>query len=147
TRLRVNMIWLGKKPFVAGRDYKLKLGTTALPVRIHKINKVIDASKPASSAGELRSPERSAGGHGDPPRVPELIVGRHDVADLVLELRQQIAFDLTAECEATGRFVIVDGYDVAGGGIITEAVPDDLRDLRDEARTRDFNWVPGGVTS
>src|SRR4029078_9702715 len=31
TRLRVNMIWLGKNPFVAGRDYKLKLGTTALP--------------------------------------------------------------------------------------------------------------------
>jgi bifunctional enzyme CysN/CysC len=147
TRLRVNMIWLGKKPFTAGRDYKLKLGTTALPVRIHKINKVIDASKPDRSAGELGSPERSAGGPGDPARVPELIIGRHDVADVILEARQQIAFDLTAECEATGRFVIVDGYDVAGGGIITEAVSDDLRDLRDEARTRDFNWVPGGVTS
>jgi bifunctional enzyme CysN/CysC len=128
TRLRVNMIWLGKKPFTAGRDYKLKLGTTALPVRIHKINKVIDASEAGSTLAKDH-------------------VGRHDVADLILEARQQIAFDLTAECEATGRFVIVDGYDVAGGGIITEAVSDDLRDLRDEARTRDFNWVPGGVTA
>jgi bifunctional enzyme CysN/CysC len=127
TRLRVNMIWLGKKPFVAGRDYKLKLGTSALPVRIHKINKVIDASEAGSTLAKDH-------------------VGRHDVADLVLEVRQQVAFDLTAECEATGRFVIVDGYDVAGGGIITEAVSDDLRDLRDEARTRDFNWVPGGVS-
>jgi bifunctional enzyme CysN/CysC len=145
TRLRVNMIWLGKKPFVAGRDYKLKLGTAALPVRIHKINKVIDASKANPSAGELSSPERGAGGHGDSPRVPE--VNRHDVADLVLEVRQQVAFDLTADCEATGRFVIVDEYDVAGGGIITEAVRDDLGDLRAEARTRDFNWVPGGVTA
>jgi bifunctional enzyme CysN/CysC len=128
TRLRVNMIWLGKKPFVAGRDYKLKLGTTALPVRIHKINKVIDASEAGSTLAKDH-------------------VGRHDVADLVLEVRQQVAFDLTADCEATGRFVIVDGYDVAGGGIITEAVSDDLRDLRDEARTRDFNWVPGGVST
>ena len=25
TRLRANLIWLGKKPFVQGRDYKLKL--------------------------------------------------------------------------------------------------------------------------
>ena len=147
TRLRVNMIWLGKKPFVSGRDYKLKLGTTALPVRIHKINKVIDASKPNSSGGELGSPERSVGGPGDPLSVPELTVGRHDVADVVLEARQPLAFDLTADCEATGRFVIVDEYDVAGGGIITEAVSDDLRDLRDEARTRDFHWVPGGVTA
>lgn len=128
TRLRVNMIWLGKKPFVSGRDYKLKLGTSALPVRIHKINKVIDASEAGSTLAKDH-------------------VGRHDVADLVLEVRQQVAFDLTAECEATGRFVIVDGYDVAGGGIITEAVSDDLRDLRDEARTRDFNWVPGGVST
>jgi bifunctional enzyme CysN/CysC len=147
TRLRVNMIWLSKKNMVSGRDYKLKLGTVAVPVRIHKINKVIDASKAGPSAGEVRSPERGAGGHGDPPRVPEWIIGRHDVADLVLELRQPIAFDLTADCEATGRFVIVDEYDVAGGGIITEAVSDDLRDLRDEARTRDFHWVPGGVTA
>src|SRR5499427_4034385 len=44
TRLQTNIIWLGKKPFVAGRDYKLKLGTAAVPVRLGKINKVIDAS-------------------------------------------------------------------------------------------------------
>ncbi len=127
TRVRVNMIWLGKKPFVSGRDYKLKLGTSALPVRINKINKVIDASE----AGSVLAKDH---------------VGRHDVADLVLEARQPIAFDLTADCEATGRFVIVDEYDVAGGGIITGVVADDLGDLRAEARTRDFNWVQGGVT-
>jgi bifunctional enzyme CysN/CysC len=128
TRLRANMIWLGKKPFVAGRDYKLKLGTAAVPVQLAKINKVIDAS-------EL--------GH----TLAKNEVGRHDVADVVLEVRQPMAFDLTAECEATGRFVIVDGYDVAGGGIVTALVADDLRDLRAEARTRDFNWVHGGVTA
>jgi bifunctional enzyme CysN/CysC len=43
--------------------------------------------------------------------------------------------------------VIVDGYDVAGGGIVTAAVADELKDLRAEARTRDFNWVAGGVTA
>jgi bifunctional enzyme CysN/CysC len=127
TRIRTNMIWLGKNPFVRGRDYKLKLGTAALPVQLHKLNRVIDASQLDHT---LEKDE----------------VGRHDVADVVLELRQPVAFDLTGDCEATGRFVIVDGYDVAGGGIITAAVNDELRDLRAEARTRDFNWVPGGVT-
>ena len=93
-----------------------------------KINKVIDAS------ALDRELEKDS-------------VGRHDVADVVLEVRQPIAFDLTADCEATGRFVIVDGYDIAGGGIITAAVADELRDLRAEARMRDFNWVEGGVTA
>jgi bifunctional enzyme CysN/CysC len=155
TRIRTNLIWLGKKPFVSGRDYQIKLGTSALPVRLEKINRVIDAS--LSNAGTLGgSPRPPAMGSGEPSSpAPEAIdrrlekneVGRHDVADVILELRQQVAFDLTADCEATGRFVIVDGYDVAGGGIITAAVSDDLKDLRAEARTRDFNWVPGGVSA
>jgi bifunctional enzyme CysN/CysC len=127
TRVRANMIWLGKSPFSPGRDYKLKLGTAALPVKLQKINKVIDASE-LGSALEKQS------------------VGRHEVADVVLELPQPVAFDLSTDCEATGRFVIVDGYDVAGGGIVTAGVADELRDFRAEARTRDFNWVEGGVT-
>ena len=43
TRVRANLIWLGKSPLTKGRDYKLKLGTAAVPVQLQKINKVIDA--------------------------------------------------------------------------------------------------------
>lgn len=127
TRFRANMIWLGKKPFAAGRDYKLKIHTQSVPVRILKINKVIDASEAGSA---LQKTE----------------VGRHDVADVVLETRQPIAFDSIAEGEATGRFVIVDGYDIAGGGIIINAEKDDQETLRAEAQLRDFHWVRGGVS-
>ena len=127
TRLRANVIWLGRKPFVQGRDYKLKLHTVATPVRIHKLLKVIDASE--------------VGGQLDKDHV-----GRHDVADVILETRSPVAFDLIADSEATGRFVIVDGYDVAGGGIITAAVSDERDELRAEARLRDFNWVKGAVS-
>ncbi|HEY4392821.1 MAG TPA: adenylyl-sulfate kinase, partial [Polyangia bacterium] len=74
-------------------------------------------------------------------------VGRHDVADVILETRNPVAFDLIAESESTGRFVIVDGYDVAGGGIITAAESDEQDDLRAEARRRDFNWVKGAVSA
>jgi bifunctional enzyme CysN/CysC len=128
TRFRCNLIWLSRKPFEKGRDYKLKVHTTALPVRILKINKIIDASEVDA-------------------RLDKEAVGRHDVADLVLETRQPVAFDLIADAESTGRLVIVDGYDVAGGGIIVEPVADDHDEFRAEARLRDFNWVRGGVTS
>ncbi|HZL17928.1 MAG TPA: GTP-binding protein [Polyangia bacterium] len=151
TRVRANLIWLGKKPFTTGRDYKLKLGTAAVPVQLHTINKVIDASM-GTLGGSPRPPAMGSGEQSSP--SPDAIAGvlnknqvdRNDVADVILEVRQPVAFDLTADCEATGRFVLVDGYDVAGGGIITAGVADDQRDLRAEARVRDFNWVPGGVT-
>jgi bifunctional enzyme CysN/CysC len=127
TRLRANLIWLGKKPFSPDRDYKLKIHTQAVSVRIQKINKVIDASEAGSNLDKKE-------------------VGRHDVADLVLETRQPIAFDTIADGEATGRFVIVDGYDIAGGGIIINAEKDEKEDLRAQAQLRDFNWIRGGVS-
>jgi len=145
TRFRANLIWLGKKPFSADRDHKLKIHTQALPVRIQKINKVIDASSPdlsspaATGRGSMDSPPATAGNDG-------LHINRHDVADLILETRQPIAFDTITEGEATGRFVIVDGYDIAGGGILMSAEKDDKEALRAEAQLRDFNWIKGGVS-
>jgi bifunctional enzyme CysN/CysC len=148
TRFRANLIWLGKKPFSPDRDYKLKIHTQALPVRIQKINKVIDASQATPS------PLMGEGGDGGGPPTSilphkgggSLAINRHDVADLILETRQPIAFDTIAEGEATGRFVIVDGYDIAGGGIITGTEKDDKEALRAEAQLRDFNWIKGGVS-
>ena len=55
TRFRANLIWLGKKPFTVGKDYKLKIHTQAVPVRIHKINKVIDASEAGVRPRQKRS--------------------------------------------------------------------------------------------
>jgi bifunctional enzyme CysN/CysC len=128
TRFRANLIWLSKKPFEMGRDYKLKIHTQAQPVRLHKINTVIDASE-VSGADKKK-----------------IKIERHDVADIVLETRQTIAFDPISAGEATGRFVIVDGYDIAGGGIIISAESDNQEGLRAEAAQRDVNWIQGGVS-
>ncbi len=40
----------------------------------------------------------------------------------------------------------MDGYDIAGGGIITSAEKDEKEALREEAQIRDFNWIRGGVS-
>lgn len=127
-RFRANLIWLGKKPLVQDRDYKLKIHTQSVTARLAKINKVIDASTEAQNALQKKE------------------VGRHDVADVILEARQPIAFDAIGQEEATGRFVLVDGYDIAGGGIIIAAEKDEQEAHRAEARLRDFNWISGGVS-
>lgn len=128
TRFRANMIWLGKKPFEKAKDYKLKIHTQAVPVRLLEIKKVVDAS----DTGKVMDRQQ---------------VNRHDVADVVLETRQPIAFDDISQGEATARFVLVDGYDIAGGGIIVSAEKDEQEEFRAEARLRDFHWIKGGVTS
>ncbi len=146
TRFRANLIWLGKKPFSPDRDYKLKIHTQALPVRIRKIHKIIDASEAHPSSGPLPVTRDPSSDPGHRPRATGHVIGRHDVADLSLETRQPIAFDAISDGEATGRFVIVDGYDIAGGGIITGAEADEKEDLRAEAQRRNFHWIKGGVS-
>lgn len=127
TRLRVNLFWLGKMPLEPGRNYKLKLGTSQTEVQVDAIHRVLDASALGSSVDKKR-------------------VDRHDVADLVLRARSPIAFDRSEQIEGTGRFVIVDGYDIAGGGIVRELVPDENHQLRLESRIRDIAWVRGDIT-
>jgi bifunctional enzyme CysN/CysC len=104
-RLRANLFWMGKKPFEMGRSYFLKLGTAKIPVRLGQINVLIDASE---TQGEQN----------------KKAVERHDVADVILELQKPLACDRTELLESTGRFVIVDNYEIAGGGIVREALAD-----------------------
>jgi bifunctional enzyme CysN/CysC len=104
-RLRANLFWMGKKPFEMGRSYFLKLGTAKIPVRLGKINVVIDASETQGKQEKTQ-------------------VERHDVADVILELQKPLACDRIELLESTGRFVIVDNYEIAGGGIVREALAD-----------------------
>ena len=98
TVLNVQIFWMGKRPMVLDRPYKIKIATAQAPVRLKQIVRVIDAS----SLSQLSTRE----------------IGRHDVARCVLKVDSPVAVDLVNDLEATGRFVIVDEYDIAGGGII-----------------------------
>jgi bifunctional enzyme CysN/CysC len=57
-----------------------------------------------------------------------------------LECAQPIAFDLANQIESTGRFVIVDKYDIAGGGIISALIKDDQAEVREQVQQREMNW-------
>lgn len=97
---RANIFWMGKQPLETGKKYKIKLATSEVEGEITKILKVIDASTLDSSEKELT------------------FVERNDVAEVIVKTKELVAFDRFYESNATGRFVLVDAYDVAGGGII-----------------------------
>jgi bifunctional enzyme CysN/CysC len=127
TLLHANLFWLGRKPMEQGKSYKLKLATAQVEVRIREIHRVLDASELGAS-------------------ITKACIDRHDVADLVLQTRHPVACDAAERVEGTGRFVIVDEYDICGGGIIRRVVPDDQHVLRLQSKLRDIDWVRGEIT-
>ncbi|UVT22033.1 MAG: adenylyl-sulfate kinase [Nitrospira sp.] len=127
TAFRANLFWLGKRPLEKGRKYLLRVATKEVDCEVASIHRIINTMDLAQQQGSST-------------------INKNQVAELTLRTKAPVAFDLSASFEATGRFVLVDEYDIAGGGIITELVHDDQEFLREEARRRDFAWVKGEVT-
>lgn len=125
TAFRANLFWLGRRPLEPGRKYLLRLATREVECEVAAIHRIVDAAELDERTGRA--------------------VGRNEVADLTLRTKSPLAFDPYALCQVTGRFVIVDEYDISGGGIVTEMVHDEQEFLRNEARRRDFAWVKGEV--
>ena len=123
TRLRVSLFWLGKDPMVKRKEYLLKLGTAKVTCRVEEVLRVMDAS--TLDATEQRSQ-----------------IQRHDVAECVLRLDRAIACDLAEDIAATSRFVIVDDFEIRGGGIVREAMTDRQAAVRDRVLLRNYKWEP-----
>jgi bifunctional enzyme CysN/CysC len=123
TRLRVSLFWLGREPLVKRKDYLLKLGTARVTARLEEVLRVMDASSLEATQ------QRSA-------------VQRHDVAECVLKLDRAIACDLAEDVPATSRFVLVDDFEIRGGGIVREALPDRQAAVRDRVLLRNYKWEP-----
>lgn len=129
TSFRARVFWLGKQPFAPGRNYRLKLATQEATCQIEKVERVIDAAT-------LQPIER--------PGAP--CVQRHEAAELTLRTKKPVAFDTITEVAATGRFVIVDGFDLAGGGVIlADSYP--RRTADSLHKSPNIYWTAGRVTA
>jgi bifunctional enzyme CysN/CysC len=120
-RIKANLFWLARQDLVKDKVYNLKLGTAKVKARLEKINRVIDASNLNQDEGKEK-------------------IERHDVAEVVFKLDKAMAFDLAGEIEETSRFVVVDDFEIAGGGIISEALEDEQSWVREKVMRRNYNW-------
>jgi len=125
-RLRVHIFWLGKTPMIRGKKYKLKLATCRVPVYLAEVHHVLDASDLKAEKGKNE-------------------LDRHDIGECILETMKPLAFDLFAQIEGTGRFVIVDNYEIAGGGIVLEAVSSEQLLVREHVAEREASWESGSI--
>lgn len=109
--LAARVFWMGWQPLVPGRRYRLKLLTQEVECEVASIHKVLDA---ATLEPEARAPGRD---------LPPAEVRRYEVAELLLRTRTPVLADRHRDLEASGRFVLVDGLEVAGGGTVTGIAP------------------------
>ncbi|AQT66882.1 Sulfate adenylyltransferase subunit 1 [Anaerohalosphaera lusitana] len=127
SRLSVNLFWMGRNPMVKGKRYLIKVGTMKEEVELEDVIRVMDGSDLEASETKDK-------------------VEHHDVAECVLSTKRAIAFDLAEEIAATGRFVVVDDYEIRGGGIIREGLKDEQVWVRDYVMRRNYKWETGEVS-
>jgi bifunctional enzyme CysN/CysC len=104
TEFTARIFWLGRTPLAAGKRYKLKLVTQEVECEIKSLEEVVDAStvRAIEGADSVRT---------------------NDAAKVVIHTRRPVAIDLFERVPTMGRLVLVDGFDVAGGGIVV-SVPE-----------------------
>lgn len=120
TRICVNLFWLGKKKFVKNKKYYLKIGTDKVGVELEEVLNVMNSSNLSYDKKEY--------------------VDQNEVALCTLKTDREISFDLVDDNAVTSRFVIVDHYEISGGGIITEVKEDEHDKIRDRVLLRNYKW-------
>jgi bifunctional enzyme CysN/CysC len=127
TRLQANLFWLSPNPMIMGKRYKIKLHATRAAAYLTEVHTVIDASDLSTDTNRRQ-------------------IERHDVAHVTLETIKPLACDPAAEMPQTGRFVIIDDYEIAGGGVILEAQPSSNTLVLEHVRQRNNAWVRSTIT-
>ncbi|HZK39487.1 MAG TPA: GTP-binding protein [Clostridia bacterium] len=124
SRFKASVFWLGKEPLAPDKNYKIKIGSAQVGCRLDAVVGVLNAAT-------LEGVDRS-------------FVERHEVAQCIFRLDRPLAFDRAGQFEETVRFVIVDEYEIAGGGIITDLADD--TELGKNLMRRDIKWLKSSVT-
>ncbi|MFV0480541.1 MAG: sulfate adenylyltransferase subunit 1 [Campylobacteraceae bacterium] len=110
SKIRANLIWLGKYPLVFNKNYLLKLGSTKVTARLEKIERVlgddIDTNKEF------------------------LDLKQNECGSVILSFSNEVALSTFYNNQSLGRFVIVDGYDAAGGGIVLDNIKDGKNEIK-----------------
>ena len=122
-RFRARVFWMGDKPFSIGKRYTVKLLTQEIECQLASVDRVIDATSLDASTG-LR-----------------LSVVKNEVAEVTIQGRSPLVMDNYDKIANSGRFVIVDERDVAGGGIVFGGTYVE----RERIQSTNLFWSEGGI--
>ncbi len=127
SHLKANIFWMAHQPMIKDKRYKIKLAGARSPVWLRQIINVLDASDLTTDSNRQQ-------------------IERHDVAECILETLKPVAFDASQELSQTGRFVIIDNYEIAGGGIILDSAQNVTNRITERVEQREKRWERSGIT-
>lgn len=125
SRIKANIFWLGREPMVKDKKYLFKIGTAKIEAALEKVIGVIDASTLKGAGKEC--------------------LDKHDVGECILNLEKDVAFDPPEILVQNSRFVLVDNYEISGGGLVLEALPDVHQATREKVHLRNIKWERGYI--
>ncbi|MEX1119063.1 MAG: adenylyl-sulfate kinase [Terrimicrobiaceae bacterium] len=123
--IQASLFWLSADPLELHLPFTLKLGTQSVEARLVEIVRLLDSSTLEPIEGG-----RSA-------------IAKNEVADVRIRTRRPVAFDRHDRIGTTGRFVILAGKRIGGGGIIREA---DYETSRNTVSADNLTWTVSPVT-
>ncbi len=125
SRLRVNLFWLGERPLQCGGRYLFKMATSRAEAVVAEIGRVIDAA----GLEQAHTRDQVPAGH---------------AAEVVLALDRAVACE--PDAGELGRCVLVDGFQISGGGIVIETMADLLSMPRQEVFDRNYRWITSRIS-
>jgi bifunctional enzyme CysN/CysC len=124
-RVRAKVFWIGREPLVARGVYRLKLVTQDVECQVAAVTNVIDAATLDSAPAE-RSELRA-----------------NEIGEVTLQTRTPLVFDNHDRIPSLGRFVLADGAQLVGGGIISGAV----YTTRKRIKSENIFWNESDITA
>ncbi len=123
---KARIFWLHQEPVLVGQPYTLRLGTQEVEARVTRIDRIMD-----SSTLEISEQARSE-------------IRKNEVAEVTIRTRRPIAFDNGARITVTGRFVLIQGDRIGGGGVVFDAEYATVH--ADAVKSGNISWIEGEIT-
>jgi len=120
------VFWLHDEPLHVGQSYTLKLATQEVEARLVRVERLMDSAT-LTPLNENR-----------------LNIGRNEVAELVWRARQPLAFDNSDVVQETGRFIVVQGGRIGGGGVIFGA---QYEPVANAVRSAHLSWTDDPISA
>jgi bifunctional enzyme CysN/CysC len=124
-RVHAKVFWIGPEPMRVGARYRCKLVTQEVECQVAAIGKVLDAATLDSTSAERT----------------ELRI--NEVAEVTLQTRAPLVLDNHDRIPSMGRFVLADGNNLIGGGIISGAVYTSRKEIKSE----NIFWSESEITA
>lgn len=124
-RVHARVFWIGAEPLRVGARYRLKLVTQDVECEVVAVGSVIDAAtldRAPSERAELRI---------------------NEIAEITLQTRAPVVLDNHERVPSMGRFVLADGSDLVGGGIVSGAVYTSRKEIKSE----NIFWSESEITA